>query len=299
MKKIFLLFAIVTGLGLETNLTAQESSIDDGFLNAFTAEKAEWTIDYTTSTTHECEDIRKVILEGDTIIDKINWKIIKDPHNGTGFIRVDKQKVIYKPDEEAKNNIYPYTGEEMVVYDFSLEVGDSILFHHSREPLYIKITEVDSVLLQDGKKHKRLICSSDRSYIEGIGSVMESPLFMFVEQVTGDNFMIRNNFICCHVDDQLLYRNPRYTDCEGSIVSNETIQTPDNLKISMNDNILNVKLDEEEPFDIAIYSLNGVLLKQQKGNSKEAIIPVYFGKGIFVIRITCGKDIYTRKVYNK
>lgn len=37
MKKLLLLFAAM--LGLATNLSAQEADTDDGFLNAFTAER--------------------------------------------------------------------------------------------------------------------------------------------------------------------------------------------------------------------------------------------------------------------
>ncbi|RHS00096.1 T9SS C-terminal target domain-containing protein [Parabacteroides sp. AF14-59] len=296
MKKI-LLFTIA--LGLAAGLSAQETNTDDGFLNAFTAEKTEWIIDYTTSVTHECEYIDKLILEGDTIIDKMNWKIIKaPPYQAAGFIRTDGQKVIFKPDEETKNNIYPYTGKEILLYDFSFDVGDSVLVFYNQEPWYAPIIGVDSVLLHDGKKHKRLITSSNGSFIEGLGSAKTSPLVIFTPIPTCENCVIRETNICCHVNGQLLYRNPRFSDCEGTIVGNETIKIPDNLKISMSDNMLHIIFEEEKFFDVAVYSMNGVLLKQRKGHSKEAVIPVYSGKGIFVVRVTCGNDVYSRKVYN-
>lgn len=113
--------------------------------------------------------------------------------------------------------------------------------------------------------------------------------------VTGSN---NNTFVCCHVNGQLLYINPHYVNCEGVVVANETIQTPDNLKLFMSDDVLNVRFEEEKSFDVAIYSLNGVLLKQRKGNIKEAIIPIYSGKGIFVVCLSCGDQTYSRKVYN-
>lgn len=297
MKKKLLLFVAI--LALATNLSAQETGIEADYLNAFTAEKAEWTIDYTGELGSP-KDIGKVILEGDTVVDEMNWKIVKEvPRVGTGFVRVDEQKILFKPSEEAMGWVYPYNGEAIVVYDFSSEVGDSFLTYNDREPWFEKIIRVDSITLNDGKKHKRFTFSSgshERSFVEGLGSIDESPFFMLMALVTGNN---QNDLVCCHVNGQLLYKNPRYADCDGTPVGNEVIKTPDNLNISMNNNILQVTFDEETPFDVDIYSLNGVLLKQRKGNSKKAIIPTHFSKGICIVRITCGKDIYTQKIYNK
>ena len=296
MKNILLLFT--AALGLAANLSAQEAKTEDGFINAFTAEKTEWIIDYTISPEHECENIDKIILEGDTIIDGMNWKIFKESINeAIGFIRTDGQKVIFK----AYKGFEGTDGEEVVLYDFSLGVGDSLLVqYYAGDSYYDKIIEVDSVLLQDGKKHKRLIASSyTGSSIEGLGFAERSPLFMFVQIPTCENCVIRYTNICCHVNDQLFYRNPRFSDCEGTIVGNETIKTPDNFKISMSDNVLHVTFEEEKYFDVAVYSLNGVLLKQKKGNSKEAIIPVHFGKSICIVRVSCGNKTYSCKIYNR
>lgn len=283
-------------LGLATNLSAQETNKDDGFLNAFTAERAEWIIDYTNYDIPQHKFMDKVILEGDTVIDGMNWRFIKDNWRiGTHLIRVDGQKVIFRP---LETDLLPtHLKKETVIYDFSLEVGDSVWVYSWEDKVYEKITQVDSVVLNDGKKHKRLIYNNDElfSFIEGVGSVFESPLCMLIPHVTGSN---NNTFVCCHVNDQLLYKNPHYVDCEGVIVANETIQTSDNLKLFMSDDVLNVRFEEEKSFDVAIYSLNGVLLKQRKSNIKEAVIPIYSGKGIFVVRITCGDQTYSRKVYN-
>ena len=296
MKNILLLFA--AALGLAANLSAQETETEDGFINAFTAEKTEWIIDYTNLDGDYPKEIAKVILEGDTVVDKKNWKIVRENDKqgesyGWGFIRVDGPKVIFK-----SLDTYEFK-EEVVIYDFSLEAGDSILADNVGATWYKKIAKVDSVILNDEKKHKRLIFESNGneagSYIEGLGSAYIHPLFMLMPEVVGNN---HRALVCCHVNGQLFYKNPYYANCEGSWVANETIETPDNFKISMSDNVLHVTFEEEKSFDIAVYSLNGVLLKQRKGNSKEAIIPVYSGKGILVVRVTCGNDTYSRKVYN-
>ena len=110
-------------------------------------------------------------MQGDTILEGVPYHKLFANNEGTvnyyGALRVDGQQVYYYDH---------YCDHEIMLYDFSLEEGDSVLipceFCDLNSELYMHVISVDSILLTDGFYHKRINFDygSGHSWIEGIGS---------------------------------------------------------------------------------------------------------------------------------
>lgn len=113
------------------------------------------------------------------------------------------------------------TGQPRLLYDFSLEVGDSALFDFvDIGQYYLTVESVDSIELQ-GTQHRRLYFGEpppmgffvlNEVWIEGIGS-LHGPLFPSEAQVFDDQGLYLRDLTCFALGDGLLWSNPDYDDC--------------------------------------------------------------------------------------
>lgn len=102
-----------------------------------------------------------------------------------------------------------YNDSVYLLYDFSLELGDTAFIYN---PLYgintisMVVTDVDSVILL-GKYHKTLEFNYLDFWIEGIGNV-HGLLFPGVELVG-----MSETLVCYYFEDILIYKNDQYPAC--------------------------------------------------------------------------------------
>lgn len=288
------LYLLIATYCVVINISAQEPR---AFVNAFESEKTVWSYLYSKDCREE-QNIHKTILYGDTTINDIKWKIITgEPMIEKGLVRVDGNKVLFKPFPEYEQfiGINNYNGDPIVIYDFSLKTGDSInIYSYGQKE---EIVNVDSVTLNDGNKRKRLTFgNSGHSFIEGMGSIDHSPFFMVWNITTCQD---EATLVCCNVNEDLLYINSDYVDCDGTLVGNELIET-EKLKIFIDNELLRIVFNEEKSFDVALYNINGILSKQQKKNLNEATLQLSnLIKGIYIVHITSGYKTYSQKIYYK
>lgn len=99
--------------------------------------------------------------------DYMNYLSHKYP-NGSGY-RASYGDASYIP-------YYLTDDGEIILYDFNMKVGDK--YRHVDGYEDICITAIDSVMLNDGSKHKRLTLSNELILIEGIGCI-NSPGMLF------------------------------------------------------------------------------------------------------------------------
>lgn len=150
-------------------------------------------------------------LQGDTIINDKSYKFIYESRDslmqnwtrGTSFlIRIDSNQRVYKYE----------SSEEYLIYDFSLQTGDSIDISHisPRQASYVKVDSTDSILV-NGQYRKRIIFESwyKEVWIEGIGS-LSSPFNPFINNFTAD---ISFELLCVTDNDTLIYQNPIFNTC--------------------------------------------------------------------------------------
>ncbi|MDR2145546.1 MAG: T9SS type A sorting domain-containing protein [Tannerella sp.] len=314
MKRAILLLAVA--FSSAANVFPQAGSGENnGYLNAFEADSAVWS--YLHGWGYGPPSIHQMILYGDTTIDNIKWKIVTDLLIGKGLVRTDGKKVIVRGcTGQTSFGVYDLNEKYFVyetVYDFSLNVGDSVLtMYHYNEPGYSyipsrksEISEIDSIVLNDGKKHKRIkftIGGENENYmIEGIGCVSSNvshPFFMFISQPTGDRNTGGPTFVCCEVDGELLYLNPEYADCDGNKVANEIIG--DNTFkpiISLSDGNLRVTVNDGSLFDVSVYNMQGIRVLYVKDNRNEMIAgSENLPHGVYIVRVHAGDSVFSGKI---
>jgi hypothetical protein len=296
MKRVLVLLAVTLSSAASVlPQTARSGEGNDGFVNAFEADSVVWSYIVSESCHGGPSILYKTILYGDTVIDDIKWKIVTDIfyYPSKGLVRTDEKKVIFRGYPG-----YDYADEEITIYDFSFNAGDSLLIHQEYYQANKKeILEIDSVVLGDGKKHKRMIYHFDvtEGAIEGMGFSGSHPFYSLISLPTCASGPY---LTCCEVNGELLYKNPLFADCNGSWVSNETVSgVSRKARVSFSDGQLRVAFDDETPFDVELYNMQGMMLMQKKNNRSEMTVGLdNLPQGIYAVRVQAGSYVYSEKI---
>ena len=162
---------------------------------------------------HKYTDIYKI--EGDTLLDGVSYKVMYTTRNEDltgwsvcGVIRETEDKqVLYRRDGSSYDEI---------LYDFSMEVGDTIIMSGSGfYPDWMFVIETNEILV-NGEPRQQIVLEypfgngEQEVWIEGIGSlygiVDSGSLFL-----TGGS----TNLLCYYEDGDLIWQNttPGYNEC--------------------------------------------------------------------------------------
>lgn len=206
--------------------------------------------EYTWSAPHPVGDFHEHHYQGDVVnIGGMEYTTIyvDSEVNGNyldGAYRNDDNQVYY-----CKWNGSSYD-DEFLLYDYDLEVGD---FFHDDDDHPMQVTEVTTITDLNGVSRKKITFSFSgltdvtEFWIEGVGS---NRGFMHVGQWEADHDSEGEMYhmLCYHVDDDVIYVNPEYNDCDIDDVEENTVENnisiypnpaKDVIKI-LNDNNLNI-----------------------------------------------------------
>ncbi len=141
----------------------------------------------------------------------------------------------YLREENNQVLIYSFAyNKDLVLYDWTLEVGDSLSYlaidQYSYEtpsvvdysasldldengdlvinklPLdKIAVTEVSTITLLDDKKYKKWVFNTGHVYVEGIGALSEGGYFYLIISEDVPTCYLGEYLVCVSRDDQLLY----------------------------------------------------------------------------------------------
>ena len=133
------------------------------------------------------------------IKNKLYWKDI----NSGSFFRETKDQIILS---------FPHGGgEECVLYDFSLEVGDTLpvmQYDEKTRGEMFRVVDVSMVTLLDGKEYKKWTLACGYEYIEKIGAINGKGLGNYI--ALGENTdlatYIGAPLVCASRNGQLLYQ---------------------------------------------------------------------------------------------
>jgi len=135
---------------------------------------------------------------------------------------VEERKVYFKLDQDE---------EEFVLYDFSLEVGDSISTPFNINDEYYHLLEINNINLVDGTLVQEYVFSGGTGsfdgnfkYIESLGSVLST----FGDFGIGIGF--HSELLCVEINDNLIYDG----NCSGFVLETEEIEKQNNLTIYPN-----------------------------------------------------------------
>ena len=133
------------------------------------------------------------------IKNKLYWKDI----NSGSFFRETKDQIILS---------FPHGGgEECVLYDFSLEIGDTLpvmQYDEKTRGMMFRVVDVSMVTLLDGKKYKKWTLACGYEYIEKIGAINGKGLGNYI--ALGENTdlatYIGAPLVCASRNGKLLYQ---------------------------------------------------------------------------------------------
>jgi len=208
-----------------------------------------------------------------------------------GGIREDSTKRIYYRGINVYESYYPIDTNifgEVLLYDFSVKVGDTIENANVIPGDILIVDSVDSIFIK-GKYRKRINLNySSSQWVEGIGNIRRGLLFQSGSVPTGG---FSNELICHKQNNTLLYLNPNYDSCFYCIVGTNEKEAPEKqIKVYPNPvydiSILDFTNLSGSDF-VRIYNINGAMIRQIDITGKKQIY-IYkkdFLPGIYFFRI--------------
>ncbi|NOR85990.1 MAG: T9SS type A sorting domain-containing protein [Bacteroidales bacterium] len=268
------------------------------FSQNFLSEGKQWNVKLSSGDSYVNTEI--FFIEGDSIVNNINYKqfwISTDSLNSAtfqGLLRDESEKVYYLP-------IY---GDEGLLYDFGLNVGDttSIISLASEGEFEIFVAEIDTVEYE-GVERKRMLIGREYSgsyeyWIEGIGDNW-GPLYTMIYDFIVCPFW---ELVCVHEYEELIFMLPYTENCyEINVGIDELLQ---NSKVSLSPNPVQQGqfIEIEANYSIAeiqIYNLTGNHIKTIPSSftNKQSIKTNDLEKGLYLLKIEMEDgEVLTSKV---
>jgi len=232
-------------------------------------------------------------VTGDAVFDNHTYQTISSGGDPV-WVRQDSGKVYY----------LNYQQQERLLYDFTLNVGDS--FDVRNGPNYfsfLKVNSVDTVIL--GRTRKRMFLSCDdcgnyqsEIWIEGIGNINPTFYFPFERDFVFDGGEYR--VLCYSENGALVYQNPAYNDCfydtiiylsDKNILEAEVRTYPNPVS-----DVLFVDLPSNEEVEVCLSSMLGVELFCEKHSGNMQIEMRQYPEGIYLLQIKSGKGSVAKRI---
>jgi len=211
-----------------------------------------------------------------------------------GGIREDSQKRIWV--SNLKNSTINYslsnTNGEIMLFDFSLQVGDTISakkdFANIGHGEYLVVKHIDSLQIH---KSIRKVFSFEKyfwiKWIEGIGNV-QGLIFPYGELTTGGGLI--SKLICMHHNDTLMFLNDTSSDCIPQFVIDdvELFPNPD-IKVYPNPVAGGIAYFDDLEFELLeLFDLNGNLVRKEniKGTNCYELNVLNLPAGNYSYRLT-------------
>jgi hypothetical protein len=229
-------------------------------------------------------------IKGDTIISTYEYKILHsssepDPTSWTlrGFMREDSTKKVWL---RWKNDI-----EEILIYDFSLSIGDSISIGYM--PEYYHIDSITSVEINGTTRNKYWISQEDYdwndTWIEGIGS--NKGIVQGMMLIGGWSWLL-----CMSDYGELIYMNPNYESCYLITEINETEKQLIHIYPNPAKNTLIIENVENFGIkSISILNQNGQEIKQFESRLEQLDLSE-IKSGLYFLRISLENGQLIKKI---
>lgn len=245
-----------------------------------------WGSTYTTEYFH---------FDKDTIINDTNYKKIwisqEEGHMTWDFfgahIREEGKKVYYRP----------YFGDEGLIYDFTLEMGDSVLVDNPRavDPVWLTLTNIDTIETEFGDRERWKMESSlypEADYwIVGIGStagILNSSTSVF------GGLCGLYELLCQEDNGNLSYSNPEYQTCYLYTVGVDRIMFQEPFaRYVPNTKSLEIDINEDYgPAIFLLFDINGNIIKKESNISNPKLINMSDrATGIYILTLKTQQGI--------
>ena len=301
-----LVFLIATFFTFSTGLKSQNYV-------PFPTEKVHWNVLYIGTCEERPPDttILRYTIHGDTTINNITYRKLclesGDTMNpkirGIGGIREANKKIYYNGETVTFNT----DSKEYLLYDFTKQIGDTIK-HNPQGYFYSVVLDIDSVLI-DGAYRKRYKIYSHSFgehtdyIIEGIGSVVNGLLGNISEVPTcGYHYW---KFICFKENDNLLYLNPSFTDCQASnfLMSSNLPMRDSQIKIYPNPvtNELQIEMHTDKDRILKIINMDGRSILEKHLSDMRSVVKLNVSPGLYQVIIInqVGQTMLTQTIIKR
>lgn len=241
--------------------------------------------DYTTYTTSFFK------FDEDTIIDgKLYQKVFisEDEYQEEwfffgNFIREENNKVYLRE----------YFGEEGLIYDFNLQLGDTVVVNNPRaaSEVALVLTEIDSVETTDGYRDRWKLTNDEfmipEYWIEEIGSmggILNSSTEVF-GGLCGTYILL-----CQEESGSTIYLNPEYEQCYYLLLDDGLdIEAPENafnIIYSPSNQQIELTFFDSENRSIHLTDMNGRMINQLQSSENKAQLSIKgSSKGLYIISV--------------
>lgn len=206
----------------------------------------------------------------DTLINATNYTKVEICQVGSyeGAIRDDNGKVYYVPEDSTA---------EILLYDFTLDSGDTVYEGKWQVPWDMEITQIDSVLIF-GEYHKKIQLEG-AIWIEGIGNV--NGLFSEnISNISGVCYELG----CFSINDSTKYPNETLESCYLGVGLNEKEHFQFNVFPNPNETgKLQINHNSIESISYSLIDLQGKLIEQGELIGSDIELPDK--QGIYILKL--------------
>lgn len=303
MKTFIIIIISFIGLSLFSQTT---------IYHPFPSNNAQWN-ESQSANGIPCEHFQYNLSGLDTLIQSVSYKKIlkttvtyqlytSGPNTGMcNFCCASSPVISYagciRNDSLAKKVYYiiPSTNKDTLLYDFSLQVGDTLKTYITTLCSPVKITYIDSILIGSSYRKQWHVANCFSGYttniIEGIGSD-----FGLLEQIS--HLQKVSSLNCYSEQSVTLYPNSNSFNCP-SLITGITNINHKNLTIFPNPtkNIITISQTEPTFKKYEIYDINGRLISENKINSiLQKIDLTGYAEGMYIVKLIGNQKVEFKKI---
>ncbi len=309
MKKFASLFTLLIAGFLSLN--AQEYV-------PFPTQNVNWNIFYN-GTCEEAPPEKVLIrytLRGDTILNGHTYTLLcrerGDTLNPTvtpiGGLREENKRIYFigYPDNIYNNKFYEEY--EYLLYDFNVEIGDTI-YHDQGDGFKSIVLDIDSILIGDSYR-KRYMVDNHHAYhqfdeiVEGIGSVISGLLGHITDIPTcGTHYW---EHICFRENGVVQYLNPNFDECFPSYLLNavEDLVLHQDIEITPNPFSHELRItNRTHKTQLTFYLLDmqGKMIMKKSVHAQDETLYINANPGIYIVQLVdeSGNVLVSKKLIKR
>ena len=270
-----------------------------------------WTEMYNPGFSTESEDpvYERFTLTGeDTVINEITYEKVyifheagfdKNKAECIGGIREDEDRRIYYIGEWVQyyKPFLSGTNKEVLLFDFSVNVGDEITNGNFYYEDKLIVEEIDTIEIGQKLRKRIHFNYSWVKWIEGLGS--EKGLLFY----SGDLIIngLNNFLICFEQDGEILYMNSKYDNCwpvDNYVIKYEPLSEINISPNPVTNDILLFDLKDKNILTLYIYSSSGEDIENQNiyKETEFKLNTENYRPGLYFYKATdCNGKIYSGK----
>ena len=225
-------------------------------------------------------------FRGDTLINDYHFSFLEECHDSL-FQEWQRSKFMMRDDSADRVYVHDYN-QEKLLYDYNVEVGDTIWIPYSDSSCMEIVDSVGTKIIA-GKIRRVVYWWGQVLYAKGFGTY-EGPLGLFYHCIVGDCGMYIS---CFYQNDTLLYHEGE--NCYvyyNHIGINETKQEKTKIFPNPASNELTISFDKNTKAKFCLYSIYGKLLKSKQFFSNKTTLSLSgYSDGIYYYSIKSRGEI--------